>query len=111
MTLDQTLVTVIIAFVTAILGALVGGGAALAVADRMVKNVLASPLLIQQSQALAASWPAPIRELAHDTADLVAAVTADTPTTTTTTTTSTGTVATTPVTLTAGTKTNQGIGG
>ena len=93
MTIDQNLATVIISLITAVVGALVGGGTVLVFSDRIVKSILNSPLLIQQSQALAASWPAPIRELAHDSATLIEKVT-DAPTTTTTTTTSTAPTAT-----------------
>lgn len=97
--LDQSSASLLTVIVSVILGALVGGGAVLVVMDRAVKGVLNSPLLIQQSQLLAASWPAPVRDFIHDAGTL-----AELATTTTTTSTPPGTTST--ITVTPGASTN-----
>jgi hypothetical protein len=76
-TIDQQMATIITAIVSVIVGALVGGGAALVVMDRIVKSVLQSPVLIRGLEVAAQSWPAPVKELIHDTGSLLVKATDD----------------------------------
>jgi len=75
MTLDQQGAVLITAIVSVVVGAFVGGGTVLIVADRLVKNVLGSPLLLHNAQALAESWPAPVQSFLHDAGELAVGIT------------------------------------
>lgn len=73
--MDQTTATIVIAVVSALVSGLIGyaGGArsALTSADKMVQNVLSSPLLMQQSRDLAKLIPPEALPLLHDLSTLV----------------------------------------
>jgi len=64
------------------LGALIGGSGVLAATLIVVRSVLNSPVLISTLENLAKSWPAPVRELAHDVGQLAAEIADDVPYTT-----------------------------
>lgn len=61
------------------IGALIGGSGVLAATLIVVRSILNSPVLISTLENLAKSWPAPVRELAHDFGQLAAEVTDNVP--------------------------------
>ena len=66
--------------------ALITGGSLIVILDRMIKNILNSPVLIRNLEVLAASWPAPVRESISDLGKLATEITDGKPTTFTATT-------------------------
>ena len=76
---QQNLAIVLTTLVGVLIGAILGGGSILMIVVRLENNFLNSPLLIQQSQLLAQSWPAPVRQFIHETGTVLETATQDPP--------------------------------
>jgi hypothetical protein len=76
---QQSLITILVGLLSLTAGAIIGGGTAIVIYGRAVRNVLASPVIMTSLEQLAKSWPAPVRDAVADTGRFLTEVTDDKP--------------------------------